>query len=304
MPSHVYTRVGRYGDAAEANERAIAADRAYFERAPRPDFYSLYYVHNVHFLAYAAMMEGRSATALAAARRLEREVPPEFLEQYTFLADGLMATPLHVLIRFGKWDEILAEPEPPAFRLLSRAERHYARGVALSALDRTAEARAELARFETVAARVPEDWKVGNNASAEVLELSRKMLQGELWFREGRHDEAFAVLREAVALEDALVYDEPPGWMQPVRHALGALLMSVGRAAEAEAVYRDDLVHNPENGWALLGLEQALLAQGETGAARAFTARREAAWSRADVAPKSSCYCEPGAAALAASASR
>lgn len=294
MPSHIYTRVGRYADAADCNERAIAADRAYFERAPEPDFYSLYYVHNIHFLAYAAMMEGRWETAMGAARRLEREVPAAFLENYVHMADGLMGTPLHVMLRFGRWDAVLAEPEAPAFRLLSRAQRAYARGVALAALDRTQDARAELLRFEALAAEVPADWVVGNNASADVLALCRLMLQGELAFREGRADEAFAHLREAVEREDRLVYDEPPGWMQPVRHALGALLLAQGRAVDAEAVYREDLRRNPANGWSLLGLEQALAAQGQRDEIPTLAAARAAAWARADVAPAASCYCAPG----------
>jgi tetratricopeptide (TPR) repeat protein len=294
MPSHIYTRVGRYADAADANERAIAADRAYFELAPEPDFYSLYYVHNVHFLAYAAMMEGRFETAITAARRLEREVPPEFLVNYVEFADGLMSTPLHVLIRFGRWEEILDEPEPPAFRLLSRAQRHYARAVALAALDRPEEARREQERFETTAAQVPEDWKVGNNDAADVLELCRHMMEGEILFREGQLDACFAALEAGAKLEDQLVYDEPPGWMQPVRHALGALLMESERYADAERVYREDLAHNTANGWSLLGLEQALAAQGGSAESiQAASRARKAAWARSDVAPTSSCYCAP-----------
>ena len=293
MPSHVYTRVGRYADAADANERAIAADRAYFAVAPEPDFYSLYYVHNVHFLAYAAMMEGRYAKAMEAARRLEAEVPPAFLENYVELADGLMSTPLHVMIRFGRWDKILVEPEAPEFRLLSRAQRRYARGVALAALGRTDEAREEQEAFEELAARVPEDWKVGNNDAGDVLELCRHMLEGEILFREGRLDDCFEVLERGAELEDALVYDEPPGWMQPVRHALGALLMAAGRPAEAERVYRTDLEKNPRNGWSLLGLEQSLASQGRATESNEVASLREAAWNRADVTPSSSCYCAP-----------
>ena len=299
MPSHIYTRVGRYADAADTNERAIASDKAYFALAPEPDFYSLYYIHNVHFLAYAAMMEGRYETAMAAARRLEREVPPAFVEKYTHIADGLLSTPLHVMIRFGRWEELLEEPEPPEFRLLSRAQRHYARGVALAATGRTGEAREEQAAFESLAKQVPAKWTVGNNSSASVLDLCRHMLDGEILFREGRRDEAFAMLRKGADLEDALVYDEPPGWMQPVRHALGALLLSSERAAEAEEVYRQDLRQNPENGWSLLGLEQALAAQGGSPEIAQVRARRASAWQRADVEPGSSCYCEPGKPAAA-----
>ena len=294
MPSHIYTRVGRYADAADANVRAIEADKAYFEVAPAPDFYSLYFIHNVHFLAYAAMMEGRYDVAMEAARELETEVPGDFLTNYVQFADGLMTTALHVMIRFGKWEEILDEPEPAEFRKLSRAMRNYARGVAFSALGRTDEARAELAAFEETAVQVPSDWKVGNNSSADVLALARQMILGELLYREGKLDEGFAALYEGVRLEDDLVYDEPPGWMQPIRHALGALLMSADRYAEAETVYRRDLGKNRANGWSLLGLEQALAAQGDARGASVVRKSREAAWVRADVAPTSSCYCEPG----------
>ncbi len=294
MPSHVFIRVGRYSDAADTNARAIEVDRAYFELAPPPDFYNLYFVHNIHFLAYAAMMEGRFQTALDAARTLERDVPKSFVSEYPHIADGLLPAAAHVLIRFGKWDEILAEPDPPEFRLFSRAVRHYARGIALSALGRVEEARSELARFDDLASQVPSEWVVGNNPASVILPLARTMLEGELLYREGKPEEAFAALREGARLEDELVYDEPPGWMQPVRHSLGALLLAAGRTAEAEAVYREDLEQHPANGWSLLGLEQALRAQQKNPEeADTLAIARNAAWSRADVQPTSSCYCAP-----------
>jgi tetratricopeptide (TPR) repeat protein len=294
MPAHIYIRLGRYSDAADTNERAIEVDRTYFELAPPPDFYSLYYVHNIHFLTFAAMMEGRYQTALDAARRLEREIPADFLRGYPQFAEGFMPTPLHVLVRFGKWQEILAEPEAPEFRRFSRAARHYARGVALANLRRPEEARAELAAFDAESAQVPESWTVGNNPAHVVLPLARAMLVGEILHAEGKPDEAFASLRQGVQREDDLVYDEPPAWLQPVRHALGALLLDAGRAPEAEAVYRADLEKNPGNGWSLLGLEQALRAQDPASAeADALAAARKAAWARSDVQPTSSCYCAP-----------
>ncbi len=293
MPSHIYVRTGRYAEAADANERAAAADEAYFAIAPRPRFYVLYYVHNIHFLAFAAMMEGRYETAMQAARKIEQNVPEDFVREYVTLADGLMPTPLHVMIRFGKWEDILSEPEPPAYRLMSRAIRHYARCVAYSATDRTPEAEAELAAFDAVAAQITDDWYVGNNPSNVILPLARQMMLGEMRFRQGQREEAFAALRQGVAMEDALVYDEPPGWMQPVRHALGALLMADGRYAEAEEVYRADLQHHRRNGWSLLGLEKALAAQGRSEEAAHAAAQRETAWARADVEPTSSCYCQP-----------
>ncbi len=292
MPGHVYIRVGRYDDASDVNVRAIAADDAFFRSAAQPEFYGLYIAHNHHFLAYSAMMEGRFATAMKAARGLEREMPPSFLDNYTKIADGFMPTRLHVLIRFGQWEVILDEPEPPGFRRYSTAMRHYARGVACSALNRPAEAREELEAFNRAAAEVPEDWYAGNNTARTVLEIARAMLEGEILYREGRRDEAFARLRQGVVLEEALVYDEPPGWMQPVRHALGALLVEDGRCEEAAAVYREDLAHNHANGWSLLGLENALRACGAPAAEiESLSAARAQSWRRADVKPASSCYC-------------
>jgi tetratricopeptide (TPR) repeat protein len=294
MPAHIYARVGRYAEASDCNERAIAVDRAYFKLAPPPDFYSMYFVHNIHFLAWSAMMEGRYATAMKAARDLKRDVPESFLREWTYLADGFTPVTYHVMIRFGRWNDILREPPPDEYRLVSMAIHHYARGVALSALGRMSEARQEYDLFEAAAARIPENWQVGQNKAAPVMAVARQMLRGELAYREGRFDEAFAALREGVALEEALVYDEPPGWMQPVRHALGALLMGAGRHAEAEQVYREDLEKNHGNGWAMLGLENALRAQGQDEAAETMHMNRSLAWSRADVNPTSSCYCEPG----------
>jgi tetratricopeptide (TPR) repeat protein len=293
MPSHIYVRVGRYADAADANTRAVAADRAYFAVAPEPDIYSIYYAHNLHFLAYASMMEGRFETAIKAARDLEREIPERVLRKYGSLIEGIMPTTFHVLIRFGRWQEILEEPEPPDYRLVSRAVRHYARGIALSALGRTAEVQAEIDAFEEAMARVPGDWWIFNNKVDQVLPIARAMLEGELAFREGRREDAFKALRRGIAAEDALVYDEPPGWMLPVRHPLGAFLMSSGRYAEAEAVYREDQRRNRNNGWSLLGLRQALEAQGRSAEAVSIVPQLAAAWPRTDVKATSSCLCEP-----------
>jgi len=293
MPSHIFIRTGRYADAAQSNERAIEVDTAYFSVAPPPRFYRIYYVHNIHFLAYASMMEGRYEAAMAAARRLESDVPEQFVREYVTIADGLMSTALHVMVRFGRWDDILKEPAPADFRLLSRATWHYARGVALAALDRTAEGRRELEAFDRAARQVAQDWYVGNNAAGTILPIMRRMLAGELAFREGRREECFRLLREAVTMEEELAYDEPPGWMQPVRHALGALLVADARHAEAEAVYRADLRRHPNNGWSLRGLQQALAAQGRTDDAQMVAQQLTAAWARADVTPHASCYCQP-----------
>ena len=295
MPSHIFIRTGRYAEAADANQRAILADETYFERAPAPDFYSVYFLHNVHFLAYAAMMEGRYQTAIDAARKIEKQIPREFLQRYVTIADGFMPTALHVLLRFGKWEEILAEPEPESWRLFSRAEWHFARSVALSAGGKPEEARRELKLMDEVSDEVTEEWLMGNNPAREVLAVARTMAAGELAFREGETERAFQLLRDAVALEEGLSYDEPPGWMQPVRHALGALLLADQRHAEAEAVYRADLMRHPNNAWSLLGLQQSLGLQGKVKAADDLNAEVQQAWARADVKPVASCYCHPDA---------
>ena len=199
-----------------------------------------------------------------------------------------------MLIRFGHWEQILEEPKPSSYRKMSVAQWHYARGVALSAMGRTVEAREELAAFEEAKAEVPEGWRAGSNPAATVLELADHMLRGEILWREGDSQRAFEVMAAGVAIEDGMVYDEPPGWMQPVRHAYGALLMAAERYPLAEKIYREDLERNPGNGWSLLGLEQALTAQGKLGQASAVAAELALAWERADVKARSSCFCEPG----------
>ncbi|UTW45001.1 hypothetical protein KFE80_11530 [bacterium SCSIO 12696] len=294
MPSHIYIRVGRYADAVDSNAAAVGADRAYFSRAPEPQMYAIYYAHNLHFLAYAAMMSGRYQDAITAARALEAEMPEQPLREFAGLIEGIMPTTFHVLIRFGKWEQVLEEPDYPEYRLVSRAVRRYARSIAYSALGQTSLAREEMAAFNDASAKIPSEWHIFNNPVGKVLPIAKTMIEGELLFREGKREQAYQLLREGIAVEDSLVYDEPPGWMLPVRHALGALLMADGRFAEAESVYREDLEHNRNNGWALLGLRQALAAQMKETEANQIGKRFYSAWAKADTHPNSSCYCEPG----------
>ncbi len=294
MPSHIYTVVGRYADAADVNEWAIAADLSLLADASDTEFYWGYYGHNLHFLAYAAMMECRYDTAMRAARQLWRDMPDEYIRENGWFIEGIIPTKYHVMIRFGRWEDILAEPAPAEHYLVSTAVHHYARSIANSALGRVVSARIELELFERAAQQIPSHWLQFNNTIEDILPIARAMINGELLFREGRHNEAFAILREGALAEDALVYDEPPGWMVPVRHALGALLMAAERYAEAEQVYREDLERNPINGWGLLGLEQSLRAQGRSHEVNNLVNLRTTAWSRADVKPTSSCFCEPG----------
>lgn len=291
MPSHIDARTGRFAAASRTNERAIDVDREHGERTGRTGFYRIYMAHNHQFLSFSSMMEGRSATAIAAARAMVDGFPPEFLERMGPFVDGVLPIALHVLVRFGRWEEILREPAFPDLFGVSNATRHYARGVALTALGRFDEAHEELALLEALCA-VMDDRAVGNNPAKTVLRIPVLVLRGELEFRKGERDAGLAHLREAVAIEDTLTYDEPPDWMMPVRHTLGAALIVAERFEEAEAVYRADLKHWPENGWSLYGLMRALDGRGQTAEASAVRARFEKAWSRADVELRSSCFCQ------------
>jgi len=293
MPSHIDIRRGRWAESIVANTKAIEADERYKARAPEQGFYRLYIAHNYHMLTYGAMMTGQSALALKTIRAMVADIPLEFFRTNPF-ADGFMAMPLEVLMRFGRWDEILAEPAFPDFVPISRALQHYARAVALAAQDRVEEARKEQAAFAAARARVPKDAFFGNNGAAEVLDVAEALMGGEILYRSGQIDRGLARLREAVAREDRLRYDEPPDWIQPVRHALGAALMQSGRFAEAEAVFREDLRRLPENGWALFGLWRSLQLQKKDEEAEAVGQRFEAVWKDADIQLKSACLCQPG----------
>ncbi|MBX7255729.1 MAG: hypothetical protein K1Y02_05170 [Candidatus Hydrogenedentes bacterium] len=293
MPSHLFARVGQYDNAVTANEFAVKADDAFFAVGTDVGFYYIYHAHNLHFLAFAAMMEGQYEEALAAARRLEKAVPDAALDQFAPVIEGIIPTTLHVMIRFGKWEDILKEPKPPAKRPVMLAMHHYTRGVAFSALGRTKEARKEIKRFDAQLKNVPGEWWIFANRVHDVLPIGRAMLEGELAYREGRLDDAWAALERGIAAEDKLLYDEPPGWMIPVRHAMGALLMESGDYARAEKLYREDQVEHPGNGWSLLGLKQALAAQGKDDEAATYAKRLEIAWKDVKTKPTSSCACAP-----------
>jgi len=250
--------------------------------------------HNHHMRAYAAMMIGRSAGALEAIDSMVARIPDDWKKDYPAIADGFTAMPLEVRMRFGRWDEILGAPEPPEFLPIARALRLYARGVALAAQGNTAEARAEQKAFETARAAVPAAAFFGNNSGAALLEVATGMLEGEIAYREGKIDAGLAALRKAVEAEDRLRYDEPPDWILPVRHALGAALLQAGRHPEAEAVFREDLRRLPRNGWSLFGLGRALRLQGKKNEAAEFETRFRDVWAGADIELKSSCFCQPG----------
>jgi tetratricopeptide (TPR) repeat protein len=285
MPSHIYVRVGRYADASDINVKAIAADEDYLSQCRVQGLYPAgYYPHNIHFLWSSASMEGRFGTAMDAARKTAAEVRAccgGFLP-----VEDVHMTPLYALVRFGRWDEALAYPAPPAEERYATAMWHYGRGVACAALGDLDGAEVELARLGAVAAEEPlAEMQVNYSPARDVLGIAAGILEGEIASRRGEHDAAVAALRAAVLLQDGLVYMEPPTFHYPVRQSLGEVLMSAGRAADAEAVFRQDLAEWRENGWSLLGLVQALRAQGKDGEADEVAGRFQRAWARADTEP-------------------
>jgi tetratricopeptide (TPR) repeat protein len=284
MPSHVYLRVGRYGDAIDVNVRAVAADRAYFaRRAPSPIYRMGYYPHNIDFIWHAAGMEGRSAETIRAARDLAAAVPIEALSEMPDM-EGFHAAPLFALVRFGRWSETLGQPAPPAGTKYLTGAWRYTRGLAFAATGRREEARHELAELRSLVESLPTARTVAQFFTMrDMLVLAADVLAGEMAARAGQTDVAVRHLTQAVAAQDRHWFTEPPPWYFPVRHSLGAALLEAGRAAAAEAVYREDLRRNPENGWALFGLAASLRAQGKTAEAEAADRRFQRAWSRADV---------------------
>ena len=295
MPSHIDIRVGDWHKAIVANVKAVEADRHYREIVgPPKDLIIVYAAHNGHMLAYAAMMTGQRALAMKHIRAMVAGVPEEFLKEYAMMAEGYVAMPYEVMVRFGLWDEILASPDHPEYMVFTRALRLAARGVALAAKGDVKAARAEQAAYLAACKRVPAEETLGNNTAHGILAVATPMLEGEILAHEGNVDGSVAKLREAVKVEDGLKYDEPPGWILPVRHALGAILMKAGRVAEAEQVYRDDLARLPENGWSLFGLARSLKVQNKDAEAAGVEARFTKMWKNADIELTSSCLCQPG----------
>lgn len=291
MPSHIYIWTGRYEDSLRVNQAAVAVDEVYAAHAGSNNFYLVYRLHNYHFIAYSAMWTGRREVAMQAARQLVAAIPPESLTGMVDFLDIFTATPLHVMVRFGMWDEILREPQPAAELLAHRAVWHYARGIALAVLGRVPEAQAEQQAFRAARAAVPKSRVLFNNPVADILAVADAVLAGELEYRRGDHTRAFVLLRQGVKLDAQLNYDEPWGWMEPARHALGALLCEQGHYQEAEQVYRRNLERYPNNGWALHGLAECLSKTGRQTEAADTKARFNLAWANADIELAGSCFC-------------
>lgn len=312
MPTHIDVLCGNYRDVVVYNQKAIVADREYLKREGAMNVYTMYRTHNFHFVIYGAMFLGQYTPAIEAAQELIDTMPEEVLRipsppMADFL-EGYLPMKQHVLVRFGKWNEILEQdlPEDQELYCSTTAMMLYAKCVAHSALGNVAEAEATKEAFLAAKALVPDTRRVHNNILPDLLNVAEAMLNGELEYRRGNYDAAFAHLRNSVELDDNLPYDEPWGWMQPARHALGALLMEQGHFEEAEAVYRADLgldktlsraCQHPGNLWSLHGLHECLVRRGETVESMHIKQQLDQALARAEVEVHASCYCRQKAAA-------
>jgi tetratricopeptide (TPR) repeat protein len=285
MPAHIYLRVGRYADVVSSNQRAVTADEDYIAQCRAQGMYPLgYYPHNIHFVWLGSTMSGQSRLAIESARKAASAVAAATPEQLPSV-QGFLVVPYYALVRFGRWDEIIAEPKPAYDSLFTRGMWHFARGSAYAAKGQADNARQELAALQSIA-RDPELAKVPQfslNSAGAIVRIAVEVLSGDLAARQKQFDVAIAHFDRAVRLEDGLTYTEPPDWHAPIRHWLGAVLLEAGRPAEAEVVYWEDLKRHRENGWGLFGLQQALLAQGRKDEAALVEQRLKKAWARADV---------------------
>jgi tetratricopeptide (TPR) repeat protein len=278
MPAHIYIRVGRWADAITANEHAVHSDETYIaDQGPSGVYPIAYYPHNYHFLSFAATMAGRADMAIRAARSVVQHTPVDVARAVPPV-EPLVAYAHLTLVTFGRWDDVLSETQPPQDLAFATALVQYARGVAHAAKGEAEQARAALQVVQNTQRAVTDD-----PLGAAVLDIAQHALAGEIAFRTDDLRGAEAHFRQAVAVEDQLLYMEPPHWYYPVRHSLGAVLMRAGRHADAERVYREDLQRFPENVWSLHGLAESLRAQGRPDDAAAVAARRTALGSTIDI---------------------
>lgn len=291
MPAHIYIRVGRYDDAVESNQRAIAADLDYIAQCNAQGLYAVgYYPHNIHFLWASATFGGRAELAIETADHLADEVPVELAPTLAFLQNYL-ATPLFARVRFGRWQEVLDTPRPAAGQTFQAAMWHYAQGLALAAGGDPRGARRRLRALGKLRRNSElSDLRISFAQGSDLVRLTEHLLAGEIQAARGRMGRAIDEMRSAVALQDSLRYAEPPSFHYPVRQSLGAVLLAAGHAAEAEAVYRRDLEHNPHNGWSLFGLAKALRAQDRKQEADEVEERFVRAWQSADVELEASVF--------------
>jgi tetratricopeptide (TPR) repeat protein len=295
MPTHIDIRRGRWREAVVASEKAVNADRAYRQLADNPGLYCrILMAHDNHMLAYAAAMQGQSQKATQAITDLLADLPADFVAAHPAKLDAFFAMPYELRIRFGQWDQMLAEPGPPKGKFpIARAFWLFAKATAFAAENRPAEAEIERHAFQAALQRIPDTAIFQKNRASAVFDVADNMLAGEILYREGKTDDAIARLKIAVNFDDALAYVEPPEWILSPRHSLGATLLDAHRYAEAEAIYREDLARRPENGWSLFGLSRALKMQKKTVEAAKVERQLKQAWQYADIKLTGSCLCLP-----------
>ena len=309
MPSHIDMWVGQYAKAVDANKRAVEADERYVKKVgSRNEFYTMYRFHNYHFAVWAAMFDGQYATAMKYAEILEDQLGPDIvtcmlegtdMPMGSKLLEAFGGLPWHVLIRFGKWQEIVKRPLKDKDLYPSAvATSHYARSIAYAVMGQIKEADAERARFsEALKSKALEGRYLHNNVMHDskcrsgILDVAEAVMDGEVEYHKGNHKQAFEHLHLAVKRDTSLLYDEPWGWMMPARHVLGALLLESGEASAAESVYREDLQLYPNNLWSLLGLHQALKALKRVEEAERVHVAFQTASARADIKVEASCLC-------------
>ncbi|KAJ5204748.1 uncharacterized protein N7498_005627 [Penicillium cinerascens] len=306
MPTHLDILCGDYRRAIASNTSAIRADEKFLKNQELGHFYNLYRSHDYHFRMYAAMLGGQSKIAIDTGTQLADSITEDLLRvESPPMADwleGFIATRVHALIRFGRWEDIIALELPTDRNLYctTTAMTHYAKGVAYAATGRVVEAKKEQSEFQSAVKLVPSSRTVFNNTCVDILCVAEAMLDGEIAYRCGDYDVAFAHLRTAVDRDDNLPYDEPWGWMQPARHALGALLLEQGRVEESMEIYAADLgideslpraLRHIGNVWALHGYHECLVKLGKNGEARVLATQLRLALAMADVPIRSSCLC-------------
>jgi tetratricopeptide (TPR) repeat protein len=284
MPSHIYARVGDNAAAIKSNAAAADVDRNYIAATGATGMYpAMYYSHNLHFLAYAAMQAGKSDEARKAAETLAENIRTRAQGMPPGMTEGFLIYPMAVRVRFRQWADVLAMPQPDAEFLANVAFWHFARGMALASTGKISDAEGEQKAFDAAVAKIPKEQGFGFTKAVAIMQISGAVLDARIAEARGNSAAAIDALKKAVAAQDALAYDEPPDWFFPVRESLGGELLRAGNAAEAEKVFREDVVRNPRNGRSLFGLWQSLVAQNKMTDAAWAKSQYEAAWKAADV---------------------
>jgi tetratricopeptide (TPR) repeat protein len=288
MPAHIYMRVGKYHEAVEGNQQAAHVDEQYFaSQHPTGEYADGYYRHNLHFLWASLAMEGRNVEAMKAARDVAATITVEEASKDRS-KEFYLPTPIFSMIRFGRWEELLKEPAPPKGLRLMDGMWRLGRGLALVATGRLPGGEGEHVVLAGLTKQIRRDRTTEEKTQRALLKIAERILSGEIAARRQRYDEAIRLFEEAIRMEEALPYSEPPLWPLSVRHHLGAVLLLADRPAEAEAVYHADLLRHPDNGWALTGLIQSLEAQQKDDQAAVAEDRFKKAWAHADFIPSDS----------------